>query len=194
MLDRLYTNWVYGGFLAGLLILALSPLLLRGWSWPMIAVFLQLPVYMLHQYEEHDDGRFGRFVNQRIGGGRMVLPQPVIFLINVPGVWGVNAVSIWLAAKYNVGFGLIGVYLTLVNGIVHIVPSARMRIYNPGLVTGVLFFLPLGIWSLAEISAVPCVGWAYHLLGLGLAILIHAAIMAYVFSNRARVAREMPAR
>jgi hypothetical protein len=194
LLDRLYTNWVYGGFLAGLLILALSPLLLHGWSWPMIAVFLQLPVYMLHQYEEHDDGRFGHFVNDRIGGGRMVLPQSVIFLINVPGVWGVNAISIWLAAVCNVGFGLIGVYLTLVNGVVHILPSIRMRIYNPGLITGVIFFLPLGIWSLAEVSAVPGVGWAYHLLGLGLAILIHAAIMAYVFRNRARAAREMPAR
>jgi hypothetical protein len=192
MLDRLYRNWVYGGSLAGILIFLLAPLILRGWSWPMIAVFLQLPLYMVHQYEEHDGDRFGRFVNGMLGDGRIVLSAAAIFVINVPGVWGVNAVSIWLAGTYGVGFGLIGIYLTLVNAVVHIIPTIRLRRYNPGLVTGILLFLPVGIWSLVEVSAVPGVTWVHHLLGLAVAILIHAAILAYVFSNR-RASREMPA-
>lgn len=190
MLNRLYANWVYGGFLSGILILALSPLLLRGWSWPMIAVFLQLPGYMLHQYEEHDADRFARFVNQVMGQGRTVLSAPVIFLVNVPGVWGVNAVSIWLADRFGVGFGLIGVYLTLVNAVVHIVPTLRLRRYNPGLVTAIVLFLPLGIWALMEVSAAPGVTWGHHVLGLGAAILIHAAIMVHVLGNRTRVLKE----
>jgi hypothetical protein len=194
MLDRLYRNWVYGGFLAGGLILCLSPLILRGWSWPMIAIFLQLPAYMLHQYEEHDADRFGRFVNALLGGGRTVLSSAAIFVINVPGVWGVNAISIWLAATQNIGFGLVGIYLTLVNAVVHIIPTIRLRRYNPGLVTGIILFLPLGIWALAEVSAVPGVTWAHHVFGLAAAILIHIAIVAYVFSNRRHALQEVSVR
>jgi hypothetical protein len=47
MLDRLISNWVYGGFLAGLLILFLTPVLARGWPQALLAAFLCLPVYML---------------------------------------------------------------------------------------------------------------------------------------------------
>jgi hypothetical protein len=193
MLDRLYRNWVYGGALAGILIFGLAPLILRGWSWPMIAVFLQLPLYMVHQYEEHDDDRFGRFVNAMLGDGRTVLSPAAIFVINVPGVWGVNAVSIWLAAVDGIGFGLIGIYLTVVNAVVHIVPTIRLRRYNPGLATAVLLFLPVGIGALATVSIAPGVTWVHHALGLLVAILIHAAIMAYVFGNR-RASREIAVR
>eukprot|EP01035_Chromulina_nebulosa_P002655 gene2655-3612_t len=185
-------NWVYGGFLAGILILCLAPLILRGWSWPMIAVFLQLPAYMLHQFEEHDADRFGRFVNQVIGGGREVLSAAAIFVINVPGVWGVNVISIWLATSQGIGFGLIGIYLTLVNALVHIMPTVRLRRYNPGLVTGMILFLPLGIWALVLVSAQPGVSVVHHVVGLVLAIAIHLAIIAYVLRNRGRALQEGP--
>lgn len=191
MLDRLCQNWVYGGALAGVLILSLAPLLLADWSWPMIAVFLQLPVYMLHQYEEHDDGRFGRFINDMLGDGRTVLSTAAIFVINVPGVWGVNAVSIWLAASLGVGFGLVGIYLTLVNAVVHIVPALRLRRFNPGLVTAIVLFLPVGIWALFEVGGAPGVTGIHHLIGLGFAVLIHLGIVAYVFSNRRHAFREL---
>ncbi len=62
MLSRLIANWVYGGFLAGLLLVLLEPVLTRSWAPALAAVFLQLPVYMLHQYEEHDHDRL--FVKQ----------------------------------------------------------------------------------------------------------------------------------
>ncbi|MBO3762197.1 HXXEE domain-containing protein [Ciceribacter sp. L1K22] len=186
MLDRLYGNWVYGGALSAVLLLALCPLFLSGWSVAMIAVFLQLPIYMIHQYEEHDDGRFGRFINAEIGGGKTVLSDVAIFVINVPGVWGVNALSIWLATLFGVGFGLIGVYLTLVNALVHIGPTIRMRRSNPGLITAVLLFLPVGLWALMVVAAEPGVSLGHHALGIASAVLIHLAIVAFVFSNRRR--------
>lgn len=189
MLERLFRNWVYGGALAGVLILCLSPVILAGWSWPMIAVFLQLPFYMLHQYEEHDDDRFGRFINAELGGGTTVLSPAAIFVVNIFGVWGVNAVSIWLAARYGVGFGLIGIYLTLVNAAVHVAPALRFRRYNPGVATAVIVFGPLGLWALLLVSATPGVTAFHHALGLASAVLIHAAVMAYVFSNRRKAGK-----
>lgn len=178
-------NWVYGGTLAALVILALSPLFLGMWSWAMTSIFLQLPIYMLHQYEEHDNGRFGRFINDHVGKGKLVLSAQAIFVINVPGVWGVNVLSIWLAAKLNIGLGLIGIYLTFINGLIHILPALRMRTYNPGLITAVLLLLPAGLWGLVSVSATSGIGFEYHALGIGLAVIIHVAIVAYVFGKRA---------
>ncbi len=50
-LSRLTRYWVYGGFLAGLLLLILLPQLAHYWSSALLVVFLQLPLYMFHQLE-----------------------------------------------------------------------------------------------------------------------------------------------
>lgn len=182
MLARLQRNWVYGGFLAGLVLLALTPLLLGGWDRAAVLAFLALPVYMLHQYEEHDDDRFHRFVVVHLGKGRDVLPTPDIFLVNVVGVWAVMVAVLWLARRADPGFGVIAGYLLLVNAAVHIAAAAALRLYNPGLVTGVVLFVPLGVAILATSPA----GIGLHLLGLVLVVGLHAAI---VVSARRNVGR-----
>jgi len=188
MLSRLIRFWVYGGFLAAFLLLGLMPVCCRSWSVALILVFLQLPVYMIHQLEEHDDDRFRDFVNRVIGGGREVLSQSAIFVINVPGVWGVNLVSILLAATIDVGFGLIGIYLTVLNGVIHVAQAIRLKGYNPGLITAIILFLPIGGAALWAIHATGKVGLWYDALGLATAVAIHVAIVAYVVANLRRSA------
>ncbi len=179
-MSRLARSWVYGGFLSGILMLVLLPEIARNWSSALLAVFLQLPIYMLHQYEEHDNDRFRRFVNRTIGGGREVLSPQAVFVINVPGVWGVIAASFLLASNVALGYGLIAVYLTLVNAVVHLVGAAATRSYNPGLGTAAFLFLPTGLFGVRALQQSGEVGWEYHLLGLLIAIGIHAAIVVYV--------------
>ncbi len=94
MFERLINHWVYGGVLAAGLLLLLAPLLTAGWSAPLIATFLHLPAYMLHQYEEHDRDRFRQFFNQTLGGGHEVLSPLAVFITNVPGVWLVISLSL----------------------------------------------------------------------------------------------------
>lgn len=98
MLDRLLRYWVYGGFIAGLLLLALIPLLSSGWPETLRLTFLFLPLYMLHQYEEHDDDRFRLYINQTIGAGRELLTPLAVFVINIFGVWGAIAAAFVLSA------------------------------------------------------------------------------------------------
>jgi hypothetical protein len=184
MLTRLCDNWVYGGFLAGLMLLVLTPVLASGWSLALLLIWLQLPVYMLHQYEEHDDDRFRRFVNATIGGGRDVLSRGDTFVINIIGVWGVDALAFLLAAKIHLGLGLIAVYLSLVNGIAHGIQGLALRRYNPGLATSILLFIPLGLVTLWALAGSAEVTPADHLIGLGTSLLIHAAIMARVFTRK----------
>ena len=82
---RLQGNWAYGGTLSGVVLLALSPMLTAGWTWSQRPVFLALPVYMLHQPEEHDGDRFRAFVNEVIGKGREVLSVPAVSSSMLPG-------------------------------------------------------------------------------------------------------------
>lgn len=179
MLDRLIANWVYGGFLAGLLLLLLAPVLVHSWSVPLVATFLCLPVYMLHQYEEHDDDRFRLFVNQKIG--RDALSPLAVFVINVPGVWGILGLSLVLAATRSIGFGLIAAYLLVVNGAIHVIQALVSRGYNPGLGTAIVLFLPLGGYGIASIQQAGGGSIMMHMIGALTAIAIHVAIIVHVF-------------
>ena len=184
MLARLYDNWVYGGFLAALMLLLLTPVLASGWSLALLLVWLHLPVYMLHQYEEHDGDRFRRFVNATIGGGKEVLSRLDVFVINIGGVWGVDAAAFLLAARVDLGLGLIAVYLSLVNAFGHCAQALALRRYNPGLATAIGLFIPLGLVTLRVLAGHPEVTRTDHILGLAVALLIHAAIIVRVVSRR----------
>jgi hypothetical protein len=184
MLIRLRDNWVYGGFLAALMLLALTPVLDRGWSFGLLLIWLQLPIYMLHQYEEHDDDRFRRFANNTVGGGKEVLSHFAVFVINIVGVWGVDVVAFWLAARVHLGLGLIAVYLSLVNSVGHCLQALALRRYNPGLVTSFLLFIPLGVATLVVLAGTGEVTSTDHVIGLAVALVIHIGIIVLVATRK----------
>ncbi|HTN61444.1 MAG TPA: HXXEE domain-containing protein [Devosia sp.] len=190
MIDRLVKYWVYGGSLAGLLLLLLLPAINTGWSLALVLVYLQMPIYMLHQLEEHDADRFQHVVNHLIGHDRNVLPSGAIFVINI-GVWLLNLISFTLGARLGIGWGLIGVYAMVINAIVHIGQGVRMRHYNPGLVTAVVLFLPVGLGGLWAISATGAATMLQHLVGIAVGLGIHAAIIVYVLGNARRLGLAM---
>ncbi|HEU0196937.1 MAG TPA: HXXEE domain-containing protein [Nevskiaceae bacterium] len=189
MLARLISYWVYGGLLAGILLLVLSPLLVSGWPLPAAAAFLLLPAYMIHQYEEHDHDRFRLFFNATIGKGFDVLSPVAVFVTNVPVVWGVIALSLYAAVEISLGWALIAVYLVIVNAFVHIIHAIIFRRYNPGLVTAVLVFLPLGIWVLHLVDSAGAGSVANHAVGLVVAVAIHAVLLVHVRRKLATMQR-----
>src|SRR5262249_19177166 len=148
-----------------------------------------LPIYMVHQVEEHAGDRFRQFVNDRIAGGRNALTTPAVIVINVGLVWGVDLLALYLARFIAPGFGLIAGYLALVNAVVHVAGALAGRAYNPGLATGILLFIPFGTWALVAVAGTPGVSIADHAVGLGCALATHVAIIAYVLRRRATLAR-----
>lgn len=184
MIHRLVINWVYGGFLAGLLLVLLAPLFVHSWPPALAAAFFCLPAYMLHQYEEHDNDRFRIFMNRILADGHDVLTLPAVFIINVPGVWGVIALSIWLAFWVNPGLALIAVYLPLLNALIHIAHAIITRSYNPGLVSAIVLFLPLCAWCLWTIQRSGHGTPAMHAIGVASALGIHLVIAVSVLRNR----------
>lgn len=179
---------MYAGLVAALFLLAVLPLFAGNGSPALVAVFLQLPAYMVHQVEEHAGDRFRRFVNKHVAKVPNALTTAAVVVINVPLVWGVELVALYLARFVAIGWGLIAIYLTLVNAVVHIVGAAVLRGYNPGLVTAVLVFLPLGIWGLVVVAKAPGVTVLQHVIGLAFAVLAHVALAAWVL-RRARALR-----
>jgi hypothetical protein len=179
-MDWFERYWMYAGLIAALFLLSLVPLLAGAWSLPLMLIYLMGPIYMLHQVEEHHGDRFRQFVNHYIAGDLPALTTPAVVFINVPGVWGVNLAALYLAAFVDLGLGLIAVYLMLVNAFAHIASTVVLRCYNPGLVTALVLFVPFGTWALVAVSRVPEVTMADQLIGLGIAVLIHVAIMVHV--------------
>lgn len=185
--ERLSANWVYGGSMSGAVLLALTPFLASGWTLAQTVVFLCLPAYMLHQFEEHDADRFRTFINNRLGGGLNVLTVGAVFVINVIGVWCVLGVIIAGTFAITPRIGLAAGYFLAINGALHVVQGMALRCYNPGLVTGVLIFLPLGTATIVitgnGASAMD------HGLSIALVLAIHAMIVANVMVRRKALMR-----
>jgi hypothetical protein len=179
-------QWPYAAAFAACFLLALVPVV---WSEGGIAatlIYVQLPIYMLHQLEEHHDDAFRRYVNDRLAGGREALTRGATFAINLLGVWVLDLAAILLAYYVDPGLGLIAVYLAGVNAVVHLLVAATRREYNPGLATAVALFVPLTIWATLEINARYEVSTGTNLLALGVALLGHLLI---VVTLRVRLAR-----
>lgn len=112
-----------------------------------------LVIYMVHQIEEHLwPGGFRQFANAHVfHSGRYDWPvnEGGVAFINIGLVWApIGAAALYPDAMRWLGLCWIG--MTLINAVIHIVASLRLRIYNPGLVTSILLFLPFTIWMLTR--------------------------------------------
>ncbi len=180
MIRALRDHWLIGALTGAPLLLALAPVQQAALAPWLLWVFLAQPLYMMHQLEEHVDDRFRRFVNARLAGGAEALTPAAVAVINIGGVWIVNAVALLLAATHHPGWGLLAGYLMLVNAITHVAAAVALKAYNPGLVSGVLLFLPAGLVTLILVSGQPGVGLLAHLGALLAILILHAAIVLHV--------------
>ncbi len=173
-------QWPYAATFAACFLLCLVPVVWSEGGVAAMLIFIQLPVYMLHQLEEHAGDRFRLYVNDRLAAGRAALGRGLTFAINLLGVWVLILASILLAYYVDPGLGLIGVYLTGVNAVVHILVALGRREYNPGLITAVAVFVPLTVWSAIEINDRYDVPTGTNLLAVGIAVLGHVAIVTVI--------------
>jgi hypothetical protein len=100
--------------------------------------------------------------------------------VGLPLVWGLNLAALYAALVWGDGYGLVAPYALIVNAFVHIAAAVRLRVYNPGLVTAVVLFIPLGLAAVYLIGREPGIGIGYHLAGLAIAVLLHVGIVVWV--------------
>jgi hypothetical protein len=179
-------NWAKASLPLAIVLFLISPFVYKGIGFPAFLVFLTLPFYMLHQYEEHAGGQFKAFVKNTVGRGREVLSDRDIFRVNVLWVWLSTLLVLYLCVYVNIVWGLLAGYMVAFNGIVHIATSIRMRRYNPGLWTSAFVFLPLGIYIIYLITKISGAGLLYNGIFLIVVIFLHAMILLNVGRQRQR--------
>jgi hypothetical protein len=182
-------QWPYAGLFAGCFLLVLTPVWFHVAGLALTLVYVQLPLYLLHQYEEHAGDRFRLFVNARLAAGREALTPAATFWTNSLGVWGLDLIALYLACFVDLALGLLAPYLAVVNGVTHLVAAVVLRGYNPGLATAVVLFLPVGGWSIQEIAVAGNAGWGSHALAAGVAVAIHVGLVVYIRRRVAEVTR-----
>ncbi len=184
-------NWARMALPAGIIgALTIASLLVDG-NREEAMVALLLPIYMVHQYEEHAHGRFMAFVNRHVGGGAPILTLESIFWINILCVWVLFLLVSLITRWWSPVLVLIPVYATLLNGIVHIATTAKLKVYNPGLFTSIALFLPWSLlcaWIWTRRLDHP---WWATAIGLAGAVLVHAALIGYAVRRKRGLAAHL---
>jgi hypothetical protein len=180
-------NWSRMALPFAVLALVSLPVFSGGGNLPLVLLYTLLPVYMIHQYEEHAHGRFVEFFNETVGRGREVLTKVSAFWINILEVWVVFLVSFYLARYVALGFAFVPIWLTLFNGLTHVIASLSLRRYNPGLYTSLALFFPWGLFLLVYFAGVVASDVLFNAIGVLAAIVGHAVIVVYALRRRARL-------
>ncbi len=174
------TEWSRSTVLIVPILLLLSPLLYAQLG-PLFWTFFQLPIYMIHQYEEHAHGAFKAYINKMLG--KNAITDLDIAKINIGEIWLLFIILLLLAVYIAPGFGLIPVYLVLFNAITHIAMAIRRREYNPGLWTSLGLFLPISIGSVLSIQSALALPTWQHIIALFLVVGVHADLILRIRRN-----------
>ena len=184
-------GWPYFGLaagVAGLAILLSSP----RWKDPTWLVCLMLPVYMLHQFEEHGVNLMGahyHFLTELCALlGRPDLsrcPANPAFVLAVNcggGVWIPGILAI-VFRRRNPMVGACAMGVPLVNAVFHIGQAAARGAYNSGLATAAALFVPMCAWTLAQLRRSGLLGPRQLSSIVGSGVLLHGALIASVLGR-----------
>ena len=167
-------NWPQAGLLIAAMLLLIAPAIDRTMGRAVPLIYVWLPLYMAHQYEEYPLGHFLAWIRRAMPRDAAFLTERKVVLINLGMVWLLYVLAFYAAWAGNAAVALYAPYLAGINGIVHVVWWVRFRGYNPGLVTGVLLFLPCAFYT---IVAFPGASRVDHLAAFGAAVLAHAVLI-----------------
>jgi hypothetical protein len=170
-------NWSRTGFVMAIVLLLIAPLIARFGNRVLLFVYLWLPFYMFHQYEEHGQGTFLEFYRRMMPRIAPMLTERKLLIVNLGIVWLLFLVSIYAATYGLFWLALYPVYLSLVNAFMHIGQWITWRSYNPGLWTALVIFIPGAVYTIRIIHAAGATP-ANNLTGFALGFLTHVFLFA----------------
>jgi hypothetical protein len=200
--DVIAYGWPYAGLALAAVILAVllsrpsptdKPYAAR-FSDPAWLVWAAVPMYMLHQFEEHGIDLLGHRYHFLGGlcetlGHKDLATCPgdpwFILAVNVTLTWFAGPLSGVLASRQRLYLGATFLCTPLINAFAHIMPGLLKGQYNPGLLTSVLLFLPFclhalrlmrkqGILDGPRLVSIPLLG-----------VLLHAVLLASLKATEA---------
>lgn len=156
---------------------------------PTFFTSIALPLYMVHQFEEHGYDLFLRpFQFRNYFCESMNAPletcamtAKMIFFINTVAVWGIGFGSYLDKTGSGAGANFLG--LELVNALLHFGGYfSTGTVYNPGFLTSAIFFVPVAYLGFHSLLCNRVLSWKGVARALGVAFICHAILMLSVMS------------
>lgn len=148
--------------------------------------------YLVHQFEEHGvdaegaDYAFRGFLCASVGfADPKSCPVPYSFItaVNVAAVWLAGPASALLGRRWPL-VALSFFAIPFVNLFAHLGPAVAHGAYNPGLVTAIVLFLLLSLWTFHVAMTRYRLGWRAVIATIAAGIVLHGilmgSLMAYI--------------
>jgi hypothetical protein len=154
----------------------MSAATIPSWAW-------LFPVtYALHILEEaHAGVGFGRWighvVGRQLGLRQFYLANGLLWaaMVAAIGFLRTGSPAIWLLTA-------LGAIVTL-NGLGHLIGTLVIRLYSPGLVTGMILWVPLGLYTLSWAGANGSSRLWYSGVFSGIVLMIGVGLLAWTLSK-----------
>ncbi|NOX73102.1 MAG: HXXEE domain-containing protein [Alphaproteobacteria bacterium] len=150
----------------------------------LFLIWLQVPVYFLHQFEEYIfPGGFIRYFNINVLGAStpdFPVTRTFAFWINVPIIFIAFPATAFLAGKVGLAFGLWVAWFSILNAFSHVVLFFKQG-YNPGFAVSATLNIPVGVGTLAYIATHDLVTIKAQIIGFLIAAVVQGGLMAYGF-------------
>lgn len=191
--------WPYMGLGAALLLaLLLATDLLRTdrmvsrWHDIVWLTWLGTLAYLVHQFEEHGvdahgaEYSFRGFLCASLGfsdPNACPFPPSVITAVNVAAVWLLGPAAALLGRRWPL-IALSFFSVPSVNLIAHVAPAVMEGTYNPGVLTAIVLFLPLSLWTFYVALTRYQLGWRAVIATIVAGIVLHGVLMASLLAHR----------
>ena len=190
MRQYLYRHWADSTLILAIFMIVLLLSSFSTLPWVVLLIWLQFPVYLIHEFEEHVyPGKFREFVNREVfHSSREDFPLtiPAVFWINILAIWVLFPLSAILAQNISPAFGLLLPIFGLFNASLHIIMLLVKRKYNPGVIISILLNYPTGIYTLYVLDKDGFISGTGLSIAIAITVLAHAVMILSVLNVRKR--------
>ncbi len=182
-MNWLYKNWSKLSVLIAVFFTLFTLIYIKPSNIILFLIWIQIPIYLLHQFEEHSRNGFKNYVNRNVfnvSEGNYPLNDKNIFWINIPIIWILMPLFASLAL-INPFFGLWIPIFAVINSVSHLIFSIVNRHYNPGIMVSLFLGIPVGLYALFIFYSRLNVPYIITVLSLSFAIILHIIVFGYIF-------------
>jgi len=180
----LMRNWSKSTIFIAIYTIILLVLFVMKQNFALFLIWVQIPGYFLHQFEEYVlPGGFVGFFNKKMLGSKEVdfpLDEKVSFWINIPIIYIAFPISAILATQFSLSFGIWVAYFSVVNAVSHVAMAFKHR-YNPGFWVSLLVNIPVGIYTIWYFASNQIIPVSAHVIGLLIGIAVQGIVVLYGF-------------
>lgn len=183
----LYDNWMKATPFLALYSFILIFLYVKPVDYALFLVWMQVPLYWAHEFEEYVcPGGFLKFFNRNPLGSKQdayPLTKTGSFWINIPLVYVLLPLAAIASHFWGVEWGLWTAYFSALNAMAHVVMFFIFgRRYNPGLVMSTFVNVPFGIYMVWYFLSNGLVSPTVNVISIIVGVLAQASMMIYGFA------------